>query len=234
MNAKRTSLILTTCLGLFAAPAAKAAEMLALVDANFNTSTTRVASYPPDSGVRFTEMAPGFSGWATGGQIRLTQNPGYGVDQTGGIFVEILKAPNAKFYQIMFQRLKFTMLGAGAVIRDPIRSLQFSIDAKIPAGKEILVYVAIDPPKEYLAASPWSTRLVLGKIVGTDAFKSYVLKSSDIPEATVDTFINFIRELQANGMDQTVGSLVLHLEPTQWVEGDGLVFDNVKLEIAAR
>ncbi len=204
--------------------------MHSLVNANFNSAAARVAVYPPDPGTRFIEMAPGLSAWAVGGQIRLTQGPGYGMDRTGGVYAEMVS--DAKFYQISFQRLKFPMLRPGLLIREPVRSLVFTIDAKIPVGKEVLIYVAVEPPKELMPETPWSTRLVLGRIAGTGEYKSYTLRGADVAENTVNTFINLVRDLQLNGMAETVGSLVLHFHPEEWGAGDELLFDNVKFDIA--
>ena len=230
MNAKCVCLISTICLGLCPASALRADVIHSLVAANFNTASTRVGTYPPDAGTRFIEMAPGFSAWASGGQIRLTQGPGYGMERTGGVYAEILK--EAKFYQISFPRLKFPMLRPGVIIRDPVRSIQFSIDAKIPAGKDIVVYVAIEPPKDLMPETPWGTRLVLGTLKGTDAFTTYMFKGEDVPEETVTVFINYIRDLQLNGTTEMVGTLVFHINPDGWAAGDGFLFDNVKLQIA--
>lgn len=232
MNVKRDILIITTCLSLSAIPQVEAGEIYTLVDAPFNTSTTRIGLYPPDPGVRFVELASGFSAWAVGGQIRLTQGMGYGTAGTSGIFAEITKKTDAKFYQISFQKLPFTMLRPGLVIRDPIRSLRFSIDAKIPTGRDILVYVSIDPPKDMMPQTPWGTRLVLGTLKGTDAYESYMLNGTDVHDETVNVFINYIRDLQLNGMEEAMGSLVLHMHPEVWEEGDGLLFDNVKLQVS--
>ena len=207
-------------------------EKHSLVNANFNNVPALVAVYPPDPGSRFAEMLPGFSAWASGGQIRLSQGPGYGMNSTGGVYAEMVK--DAKFYQISFQRIKFSMLRPDVVIREPIRSLEFNIDAKIPVGKEILVYIAIEPPKDVMPETPWSTRLVLGRLSGTSEYKSYKLRGVDVPENTVNTFINFVRDLQLNGMTDTLGSVVLHLHPEQWAGGDEILFDNVKLDISTR
>lgn len=234
MNVNLVSLVSTACLSLLVAPSIRAGEIHSLVNVNFNTATTRVGVYPPDPGVRFVELASGFSAWSVGGQLRLTQGPGYGVDGTGGVFAEILKNNDAKFYQITFQKLKFSMLRPGLVIREAVRSLRFSIDAKIPAGKEVLMYVTVDAPKELMPETPWSTRLVMGTLKGTDDYKTYTLNGAGIPEETVNVFINYIRDLQLNGMAETVGSLVFHLQPDAWAVGDGLLLDNVKFEIAGK
>lgn len=216
--------------GLVLSFASVAAEPLTLVDVSFNQATTaRSAVYPPSPGTNFREVLPGFSGWSVGGQIQLSLAPGYGVESSGGVHAEIMK--NGKFYQISFQKLAFPMLRPGKVIREPLQSLRFSVDAKLPPGKEVTVYLAVDVPKDVLPESPWSKRLVLGKIRGTDAYATYTFAGTDIPEDTLNTFINFIRDMQLNGMQDVVCGLVFHLNPESWVAGDGMLLDNVKLSL---
>lgn len=232
MKAIRSSLL--ACLGLafFCAAAPGAiAQTRSLVDATFNNVTTaRTAVYPPSQGTRFREVDSGFSGWSGGGQLQLSVAPGYGTNGTGGVHLEIVK--EGKFYQAAFQRLSFPMLQPGRVIREPLQSLRFSVDAKIPAGKEVIVYLSVDVPKDIMAEAPWSKRLVLGTLRGTDTYKTYAFSGAEIPEDTLNIFINFIRDLQLNGMQETVCSLILHLDPAGWSAGDGLLLDNVKLTVS--
>jgi hypothetical protein len=232
MKAPRPSVF--TCLGLvlFAAAApGVGAQTRSLVDATFNNVTTaRTAAYPPSAGTRFREVDSGFSGWAGGGQLQLSLAPGYGTNGTGGVHLEILK--EGKFYQATFQKLSFPMLRPGRVIREPLQSLRFSVDAKIPTGKEVIVYLSVDVPKDIMAEAPWSKRLVLGTLRGTDAYQTYAFSGAEIPEDTLNIFINFIRDLQLNGMQETVCSLIFHMNPDGWTAGDGLLFDNVKLSVS--
>jgi hypothetical protein len=228
---KALGLIASLSLGLASFTGSLAASgVAAVVDANFNNVTVaRVAAYPPSAGSRFRELEPAFSGWSGGGQMQLTIAPGYGADGTGGVHFEVLK--DGKFHQASFKKLDFPMLGPGRMLRDPLRALQFSVDAKIPAGKEVQVYLAVEVPKEIMAESPWSKRLVLGTLRGTDTYKRYTFGGRELPEDMVNIFISFLRDLHLNGMQVTTCTLVVHLEGNMWIAGEGFLFDNVRLAL---
>jgi hypothetical protein len=233
MKTARLFALVSCVVSLCAASGAVASSATpALIDINFNSGAERIATYPPSPGSSFRELVPGFSGWASGGQMQLTLSPAFGSDGTGGVHVEVLK--EGKFYQLNFSKLRFPMLSPGKVIRDPLRSLRFSVDAKIPAGKEVAVYIALDVPKDLLKESPWSKRLVLGTLRGTDDYKAYEFSGEQVPEDVLNVFINFVRDMQLNGMAETVCTLTLHMNPAGWAQGEGYLIDNVKLTVSEK
>lgn len=223
-------------LPLFAACLASSvpfAETLTLVDNTFESPTNLVLNYPPAKGEKFQPVAPGLSGWSVGGTLQLAYVNSVGVDGSGGMHAKITK--ECKFAQVNYSKLDLAAFRDDFKLGDVIRSVRLNFDANIPVGREFVVYMQVDIPKDLgLMESQWATRLVLGKAAGEGRYAHYSFSGGGENEAASVAFINYVRSLYLNGLTKLTGNLTFHLDPAQWTEGSEFTFDNVKLTYEAK
>lgn len=229
MNLRSTLPLLVACL----VSPVSFADTAHLVNSTFETPTNLVVTYPPAAGEKFQNIAPGLSGWAQDGSLQMCYGTTFGVEGGGGIQAKILKT--AKFTQISYDKLDFSAFRDDYKLRDVVRSVRASFDANIPEGHEFVVYMRAETPKDLgLSESQWTTRLVLGKVVGEGRYAHYTFSGDAVDGKVQLSFINYVRGLYLNGLPKLSGSLVLHLDPSQWPEGKEFMIDNVKLTIETR
>ncbi len=221
------------CLGATGVLFADAPLPAPLINAVFESPTNNPKNYPPAPGENWSS-AGGMSGWSNDGKLLLMYGTGYGLDGTGGVYVKIDKlATNAML--LTYTPLKFPMFKDGLPLVDPIRSIRFSVDMKMPVGKSFEVHIQFNVPKDVDAGgTAWGNRIVLGAIKGTGSYQTYAFSGADLSDGHVAKAVNYIRNLYLNGASEMSGNLSFAFDVAKWAEGDEVLMDNLKLAITGQ
>ncbi len=189
--------------------------------------------YPPAKGTTW-ETIGGLGAWSNDGQVEITYAVGYGLDGTGGIYGKLIK-PATGFMTLSFNNIKLPMFKDSLPLVEPIRSIQFSVDAKLPLNRTFEINLQLSVPKGVdVGTTTWPNRIVLGEIVGTGGYAHYTFSGADIQEKHMSRVVTYIRDLYLNGMTEAVGSINFNMVANQWKEADEFLLDNVKLTITGR
>ncbi len=204
-----------------------------VLNAVFEKPNTSTVSYPIPKGDPWV-TAGGLSAFTRGGQVDLTYAAGHGLDGTGGIYGKVVK-PATSFMLLSYNNLKLPMFKDSLPLVEPIRSIQLSVDAKIPLNRTLEVYLGLIAPKgAEVGNSAWANRLVLGTIVGTGEYTHFTFSGADIKDKAMSLAVIYIRDLYLNGMTEAVGNLSFSFTSAEWMEGDEFLMDNIKLTISGR
>ncbi|MBC8010311.1 MAG: hypothetical protein H7067_09455 [Burkholderiales bacterium] len=220
-------------LGLSARLLAQAPSPVVMLDNKYERPTDSTGYYPHGPGEGFKVFSGNLSAWAgKGGRISLTYANGYGLDGSGGIYGHI-HAPSPEYMTLVFRNIAMPTLRDTESLTAPIRALQFQMAAKLPASRSMDVYLKIALPKglesEIFEKRGRANRLALGKITGTGEFQIYKLSCAEIPDKKVAETIRYIRDLYLNGMPETTCELTFELVPSEWMQDDQFLMDNVLL-----
>lgn len=213
---------------LSAAESTLPAGFKTLLNQTFNTPTELTYNFPPLKGESWrSPIATDVSVNTNDGQTKVIYGDGLGANNTGGLYVEVVK-PATVFMQLNYDKITFTTGDPASLTLAQIRTQQVRFDAKIPAGAKVLVYLMMVGPKD-LRQRTWASRLEFGTVEGTGDYKSYVLSASDLPATDGEPLLRLMQDYGLNqGAREIKVGLIWKLQPLDpWTAGAGFQLDNI-------
>ena len=208
-------------------------ERFAFINTKFDTYTEISTIHPPLPGETYRVIPPGVRSWSANScRMKMEYGPELGYEGTGGLKATVMGDPRQLI--LLYRSLRLWPEGQIGLAEKTLRSMKLSVVLKAPMGKTLEVRLNMITPSKIqpVQLEAWRNRFPIGTIMGPGDFQLYTFDGADIPDAAFSKFTQYIKALQDKGVEIKPPQLAFILVRDEWLDGDEIYMDNLKLTAA--